>query len=116
MKAKFVHPSDLQPGMFVSCKIKEHVQNGAFVIIDGGGKSLTGFVRSLHLGNVPFQHPEKKFPVGSRHSARVSTFRICLQSSSTLQIPSCPLFYYNHTPAYAFSEFAIFQKIVMTEY
>jgi len=80
MKAKFVHPSDLQPGMSVSCKIKEHVQNGAFVIIDGGGKSLTGFVRSLHLGNVPLQHPEKKFPVGSRHSARVSTSRICLQS------------------------------------
>jgi hypothetical protein len=37
-------------------------------------------VRSLHLGNIPLQHPEKKFPVGSRHSARVSTFRICLQS------------------------------------
>ena len=57
MKAKFVHPSDLQPGVFVSCKIKEHVQNGAFVIINGGGKSLTGFVQSLHLGNVPLQHP-----------------------------------------------------------
>ena len=80
MKAKFVHPSDLQPGMFVSCQIKEHVQNGAFVIINGGGKSLTGFVRSLHLSNVPLQHPEKKFPIGSRHSARVSTFRIRVKS------------------------------------
>ena len=79
-----MHPSELQPGMFVSCKIKEHVHSGTFVIIVGGGKSLTGFVRSLHLGNVPLQHPEKKFPVGSQHSARVSTFRNCLQSWSTL--------------------------------
>lgn len=68
--------------MMVPCEIKEHIQNGAFVVIDGGGKPLTGFVRSLHLGSVPFQHPEKKFPVGSRHSARVRTFLFVLKSSS----------------------------------
>jgi hypothetical protein len=33
----------------------------------------------LHLGSVPFQHPEKKFPVGSRHSARVRTFWFVLK-------------------------------------
>jgi ribosomal protein S1 len=73
IKAKFLHPKDLHPGMMVSCEIKEHIHGGAFVIIDGGRKSLTGFVRTLHLGSVPLQHPEKKFPVGSCHSARVRT-------------------------------------------
>jgi hypothetical protein len=80
IKAKFLHPKDLQPGMAVSCEIKEHIQNGAFVVIDGDGKSLKGFVRSLHLGNVPLQHPEKKFPVGSQHPARVRPFLFILKS------------------------------------
>lgn len=93
MKAKFVHPSDLQPGMFVSCQIKEHVQNGAFVIINGGGKSLTGFVRSLHLSNVPLQHPEKKFPIGSRHSARV-----LLVQGNKVQLTFKPLLLASDTP------------------
>jgi ribosomal protein S1 len=79
IKAKFLHPKDLQPGMKVSCEIKEHIQTGAFVTIDGGGRHLTGFVRSLHLGSVPLQHPEKKYPVRSQHSARVRTFEIILK-------------------------------------
>jgi len=74
-----LHPKDLHPGMMVSCQIKEHTQTGAFVTIDGDGKTLTGFVRSLHLGNVPLQHPEKKFAVGSQHSARVRTSEISLK-------------------------------------
>jgi ribosomal protein S1 len=65
--------------MKVSCQIKEHVQTGAFVNIDGGGKTLTGFVRTFHLGNVPLQHPEKKYPVGSQHFARVRTFVVILK-------------------------------------
>lgn len=79
IKAKFLYPKDLQPGMKVSCQIKEHTQTGVFVTIDGGGKSLTGFIRSFHLGNVPLQHPEKKYPVGSQHSARVRTSVIILK-------------------------------------
>lgn len=79
IKAKFLYPKDLQPGTKVSCQIKEHIQTGAFVTIDGGGKPLTGFVRSFHLSNVPLQHPEKKYPVGSQHSAQVRNFVIILK-------------------------------------
>ncbi|KAJ9583610.1 hypothetical protein L9F63_022054, partial [Diploptera punctata] len=71
VKAEYVQPGDLIPGMKVSCEIREHKQKGAFVGIIAGDRTITAFVRSEHMGNVPLKHPEKKFPVESIHPARV---------------------------------------------
>ena len=71
IEAEYLRASDLKPGMKVSCVIREHKQKGAIVDIKAGGGKITGFVRSEHMGNVPLANPEKKFPVGSTHPAKV---------------------------------------------
>ncbi|XP_069678974.1 rRNA biogenesis protein RRP5 isoform X2 [Periplaneta americana] len=71
IKSKVCKIGDLQPGMKIKCQIMEHTRNGALVTILGCGKLFTAFVQSLNMGNVSLSHPEKKFPEGSLHSARV---------------------------------------------
>ncbi|PSN36926.1 hypothetical protein C0J52_13906 [Blattella germanica] len=70
-RASVLHPADLKPGMKVVCQIKEHLGKGTLVVIDASARSIMAFVRKEHMGNIPVKNPEKKFPVGSQHTAKI---------------------------------------------
>lgn len=71
LNIQFLNVSEITDGAITDVKVSKILPTGDIIVMLDGG--IKGFVPSIYVSDVKLHFPEKKFKIGSKYKARVST-------------------------------------------